>query len=143
MSLVKWVDGQAFADYEQWECHRSGFHRIRFQEDHARKSAALYTDFERLQAASARVLAEWPVTVAVHLSQKRNYRAWMGHAACFLEHGAGIESSIAAYWMLTDSGRELANFCVMEAVNRWRQQHAKHLQNDISRIPSVQLEFRF
>ena len=141
--MMTWVDGQAFAPYEEWECYSSGFHDVGPSEPHVIESWQLYRDAKRLSAACDVVLSRWPVTAAVHLSQRRNHAAWMGHAACFLHHGAGAQSSVEAYWRLTEVGRCLANKTVLEAVKKWELEHAGRLRNDKCRDASGQLEFPF
>lgn len=143
MSSLKWVEGRAFAPYEQWECFKAGFHNVPFDDQHAELSRVLYCDMPRLRVQCDRVLAEWPITSAVHISQQRNHRAWMGHAACFLSHGAGSQSSVAAYWMLDDAGRDAANNCVMEAVEKWKSQHQHLLSSDPCRPLSGPQGFLF
>lgn len=143
MTKLRWVDGQAFADYSEWECFLEGFHNVRFSEEAARQSRDLYLDMEKLLAECMRVLEKWPVTTAVHLSKARNHKAWMGHAACFVHHGAGADSSVAAYWMLDDSGRDNANNCVMEAVTSWRANHEWLLSGGSSRRQNCQQGFLF
>lgn len=141
--MMKWLDGQAFAPYEEWECHAAGFHAVGPSEAHVVESWQLYRDVKRLAAACSEVLSRWPITVAVHLSQRRNHAAWMGHAACFLHHGAGAQSSVEAYWRLTEAGRCLANRTVLDAVKAWELENVEHLQKEYSRAASGQLEFPF
>lgn len=143
MLKVRWVNGSAFAHYADWECYRSGFHDVTYAEGHAEKSCELYRNIPALRVQSRRVLDEWPITSAVHISQNRNHRAWMGHAACFLSHGAGMHSSVAAYWMLDQSGRDGANACVMETVELWKRAHRTYLLKEPSRDASEQLAFQF
>jgi hypothetical protein len=143
MLPVRWVDGQAFAPYDQWECFKSGFHSIGFDEHHANQSAELYGNADLLVERSFDVLEQWPITCAVHISQRRNHRAWMGHAACFLSHGAGALSSVAAYWMLDSNGREVANSCVMQAVNHWIRRNEPNSNLESCRVANAQLEFPF
>lgn len=140
---MKWVDGQAFAPYDQWECFLSGFHAVGFSDDHAALSADLYRSPDLLVERSFDVLETWPITSAVHISQRRNHRAWMGHAACFLSHGAGAASSVAAYWMLSSKGRGVANSCVMQAVNHWIKRNENNSRPGKCRAASEQLEFPY
>lgn len=143
MSKVRWVNGQAFAPHYDWECYTSGFHSVAFNQLQAEQSRDLYANIPELRIWTFTLLEAWPVTVAVHLSQNRNYRAWIGHAACFLHHGAGMDSSIAAYWMLDERGRDDANNCVMEGFYLWTLTNTQNLQSGSSLSASGQLEFQF
>ena len=143
MSKVRWVNGQAFAPHYDWECYTSGFHSVAVNQLQAEQSRDLYANIPELRVWTFKLLEAWPVTVAVHLSQNRNYRAWIGHAACFLHHGAGMDSSIAAYWMLDERGRDDANNCVMEGFYSWSLTNTQNLQSGSYLSPSGQLEFQF
>jgi len=143
MSKVRWINGQAFAPHWDWECYTSGFHSVAFSQQHAEQSRDLYSNVPELRVWTFKLLELWPVTVAVHLSQNRNWRAWIGHAACFLHHGAGMHSSIEAYWMLTERGREQANNTVMEGYYSWTMTNSPNLQSGSYQNPNGQLEFQF
>jgi len=143
MSSLRWVDGQAFASHYEWECVIAGFHSVALREEHAIESYNLYSNIPELRVWTNRLLDEWPVTTAVHLSQKRNHRAWIGHAACFLHHGAGMDSSIAAYWMLDQAGRQNANDCVMEGYHEWTTRNKNNLEKNKCLNQSGQLVFQF
>jgi hypothetical protein len=143
MSEVRWVNGQAFAPHWEWECYKSGFHSIAFNQMHAEKSRDLYANIPELKNWTFKLLDLWPITAAVHLSQSRNWRAWIGHAACFLHHGAGMQSSIHAYWMLDERGRESANNTVMEGYYLWKINNKLNLQIGNYQNLKNQLEFQF
>jgi hypothetical protein len=141
MSKLTWIGARAFSDYTNWECHLAGFHHARFNEQDRDNAARILSDRKRLLNASRTVLLDWPITSAVHLSNlSLNRKAWMGHAANFIVCGAGEDSSVAAYWTLTQQQQDMANGTVMEVILEWEQDV---LNRAISRPQKSQLEFQF
>lgn len=141
MSTLKWINGQAFAHYSEWECYQAGFHRVGYSDEHRDRAAEILGDRRLLLDASRHVIESWPITTAVHLSNPNiNKHAWMGHAACFLRCGAGERSSVAGYWALSPEGRDQANATVWGAYLEWK---LTFMQVENYLPPSDQLEFLF
>ncbi len=136
-----WRSGRAFCHYNLWECHISGFHDVGYSKNHEQSSRAVLEDTQTLQDWSFLVLEKWPITTAIHLSNPaRNPRPWMGHAACFLCHGAGEQSSVSAYLSLPARVQDIANTTVMKAVNAWNRSHSRRV---LCPSPRHQLAFPF
>lgn len=124
MSKVRWIDGQAFANYEHWECYLSGMYRS--ASDAARSSVAvsLLSNGEHFNLACRLVVSYWPVSAAVHMSARaKNRRAYLGAAACCLIAKATEMETRLAWWSLTEGQQMAANAVAEVTIAQWDQEH--------------------
>ena len=87
-------------------------------------SAALMIDHESFLSACIRVLFEWPNSCDVNLTASViNHQAWIGHAACYLNHGATEDLTRLGWRMMTEDQQELANLAADMAILQWRDNY--------------------
>lgn len=104
-------------------------------------SESLLRDSDRFSTACSRVAREWPITAAVHISDRaRNRRAFLGQTSCAIECGATETATRLAWWQLTPQEQSEANGVAMLAISRWEREHS-HLVG--FRNASEQLVFPF
>lgn len=118
--MLRWIDGQAFAHFTEWECRTAGYWDGRgCRHDRPADSAALLAspDFEWAMQMLALL---WPVSCAVHLTNAgTNRRAWLGQASCFLELGNCAACTVAAWGTLTPHQQLTANYYANELITQW------------------------
>lgn len=86
-----------------------------------RASAELMVDTGAFRTAMRRALAEWPRSVETNLSRPgMNYRAWLGHAGCFLATGSPEETTRLGWHELDDAEQYAANEAADTVIHEWR-----------------------
>ena len=132
-------DGRFFSHYENWECWKLGYWSggdCGYANQDA--SALLLSDGEAFHAAAAQVVASWPVSAAVHLSDVSvNRRAWVGQTACFVATGNCQECTKKAWATLHKEQQSKANKIADKVIRQWV------LENESCRKQSGQLVFQF
>jgi hypothetical protein len=84
------------------------------------KSAALMIDHELFRDQCLDVLESWPNSCDVNLSATViNHQAWIGHAACYLHHGASEDLTRLGWRMMTEEQQGQANLAADVAINKW------------------------
>ena len=94
---------------------------------------------DQFRQAMRRVLAEWPRSASVALSNpSMNHKAWMGHAGCYLSTGSPEETTRLA-WHNLDEGEQLeANQAAADVIGEWRAAHTGSQQSTLfDFIPSL------
>lgn len=139
-STIKWVFGQAFAHYADWECYQANYWNGGVCEhNRVHESARVLT--QSFLPAMQTLLLIWPTTCAVHLTNAGiNRRAWLGQAACFIETGNCIECTVAAWFSMTETEQANANKTANELIQQWLK---TNLRKENFRQQSIQLEFQF
>lgn len=98
------------------------------------KSAALMIDYEAFLASCLLVLDEWPNSCDVNLSATViNHQAWIGHAACYLNHGATEDLTRLGWRMMSEEQQELANLAADIAIIEWRDRFERANPKLVSR----------
>lgn len=120
--------GRFYCHYEQLEDYKAGMWR-RVSSESSKLTlialaVSLLRDAERFRAALAKVLRDWPTSCRVELTRSGRHLAWLGAAACCLQHGVPEELTRRAWWKLTDGERLQADECAAEAESCWREAHA-------------------
>lgn len=140
ISTIKWVSGQAFAHYADWECYQANYwNGGSCQHDRSPKSAEVLT--QRFSLALETLVLTWPTTCAVHLTNTGiNRRAWLGQAACFIETGNCIECTVQAWFSMTECEQSTANKTANELIERWLKVNSR---KENCRRQNAQLEFPF
>lgn len=102
-----------YAHYLRWEDYQHGMFRaavLRDDDPCIAASVALLSDPDGLLTAMRRVVAEWPVSSSVNLTnQGLNRQAWLGQAACCLIHGAPEHITKAGWRTLAEETQAIAN----------------------------------
>jgi hypothetical protein len=84
------------------------------------QAVSLLRDKGRAAAAFARVLSEWPVSCRAEFTSPGNHLAWLGQAACCLEHGVPESLTRRAWWKLTEDERAAADALATSAISTWK-----------------------
>lgn len=97
------------------------------QRDEAvRLSAELMIDAERFKLACIRAIEEWPNSAEANLTASViNHQAWIGHAACCINHGAPEDLTRLAWRTLTKEQQDAANVAADQAIEYWGLNYAK------------------
>ncbi len=89
-------------------------------------SAALMIDYEAFLSACMLVLERWPNSCDVNLSASViNHQAWIGHAACYIHHGASEDLTRLGWRMMTEEQQEMANLAADIAILEWRDRYER------------------
>jgi hypothetical protein len=139
--MIKWIESQAFASYELWECHNAGFW-VGTGCKHNNVEMSAYVLETSLFMQSMQTLALiWPVSCAVHLTNSAsNHRAWLGQAACFIEVGNCISCTVSAWMKMPEQNRIAANHIANHFTVTWKLANSK---NATYQQRSTQLELAF
>lgn len=84
------------------------------------RSVALLRDPQRFAAAIERVMVEWPISCKAEFTSTGHHVAWLGQAACCLDHGSPEALTRRAWWKLTQEERDNADRLAIEAIARWK-----------------------
>lgn len=88
------------------------------------KSAALMIDSLAFEVACARAVNEWPNSAEVNLTATViNHQAWLGHAACCINHGASEDLTRLGWRMLTEEQQAEANAAADRAIKIWSDRY--------------------
>ena len=139
--ILKWVEGQAFADFNDWECFQANYwsggncRHDQFERSSDVLNSSLFMD------AMRSVVLCWPITSAVHLSNANtNRRSWLGQVACFFETGNCAECTVRAWFQMKQSEQKAANYVANELVRKWNE---VNFDKESYQQPNGQLELAF
>lgn len=94
------------------------------------ESAELMIDSERFEAACFRVIGSWPNSCEANLSATViNHQAWIGHAACALNHGSSEDLTRTAWRTLSVDQQSAANNAADQAINHWKAKYLEGAKN--------------
>lgn len=83
-------------------------------------SADLMIDAPAFEAACIRAVDEWPNSAEVNLTASViNHQAWIGHAACCINHGASEDLTRLGWRTLTSDQQDAANAAADVAIKYW------------------------
>lgn len=115
--------------YWTWEEHTNGMWQLAPAEarpELLRKAVEFTGDAKLYGAAMMRVIEEWPISCEQNLTDvTMNRLAWVGHAACSLQHGIPEDITRKAWAMLTDKQRTDADAEAQKAVDEWCSRHTR------------------
>lgn len=90
------------------------------REELIQKSYDLFVEPDRFMDACRKVLVEWPFSSEHNLSAKvQNRKAWMGWAACCVNHGSTEYATRNGWRYLTDSQKDIANYVAQCVIEEW------------------------
>lgn len=90
------------------------------------ESAALMIEDNAFEDACLRVTYEWPNSTEANLTALSvNHQAWIGHAACCINHGASEDLTRLAWRSLTKEQQDAANAAADRAIADWENRYAK------------------
>lgn len=127
VQLVLWSEPNHFKPYWEWEDYNAGMYRDfqdLFEEKIQLAMLVLGSDIN-CRDAMQRVVLEWPVSSAMNLHDStKNVRPWLGRAACCITHGCCEGATRKAWWLLSESQRNIANQIADRVVCNWRTENA-------------------
>ena len=90
-----------------------------------RMSAELMANPHAFELACDKAVANWPNSAEANLTASViNHQAWIGHAACCINHGASEDLTRLAWRTLNQEQQDAANNAADNAIDRWRQEYA-------------------
>lgn len=113
---------RVYHHHSKMEEYKSNMWRVVDDKDYAvSESARLMIAHGEFEAACHRVVREWPFSTEAALSATViNHQAWIGHAACALNHGSPEDMTRQAWRTLTEDQQSLANAAADKAIAAWR-----------------------
>jgi hypothetical protein len=137
---------QIFHPYHIWEDWINGMWRkeSREYEEQNLQSIINFTgNHLEYGIAMLRVIGEWKFSSEHNLSNLSvNRQAWIGHAACCIEHGYPEYLVRVAWKELTDKQRFLANNQADIAIKKWEQEQKSKSIYVNGKIDAIQMEFQ-
>lgn len=98
---------------------------VEHREQAIQRSGDLMRDDYAFEAACDRAIAEWPNSAEANLTASViNHQAWLGHAACCINHGASEDLTRQAWRTLTQDQQDAANQAADRSIDKWRQAYA-------------------
>lgn len=89
-------------------------------------SRELMREADSFEAACIRAVDEWPNSTEANLTASViNHQAWIGHAACCINHGASEDLTRLAWRMLSEEEQDAANEAADRAIEYWEKKYAK------------------
>lgn len=118
-----------FIHFREWEDIKYGLYSSKNQgSENVAESACLLKDIKNLEVAMKRVFVEWPVSTKVNITNSsKNQRAWLGQAACCLNHGSNEEATKKAWNSLNEREQNAANDIADLLITTWRNEYAKDI----------------
>jgi hypothetical protein len=113
---------RVYHHHSKMEEYKSNMWRVVEDKEYAvSESARLMIASAEFERACYRVIHEWPFSTEAALSATViNHQAWIGHAACALNHGAPEDLTRQAWRTLTEEQQVLANAAADRAIDAWR-----------------------
>lgn len=89
-------------------------------------SAELMREADSFELACIRAVDEWPNSAEANLTASViNHQAWLGHAACCLNHGASEDLTRLAWRTLSQDEQDAANAAADRAIEYWERKYAE------------------
>lgn len=89
-------------------------------------SAELMREADSFEIACRKAIDEWPNSAEANLTASViNHQAWIGHAACCINHGASEDLTRLAWRTLTQEEQDAANEAADRAIDYWEQKYAE------------------
>lgn len=97
-------------------------------------SAMLMAAPELFERACDKAITDWPNSAEANLTASViNHQAWLGHAACCINHGASEDLTRQAWRTLSEKQQGDANAAADRAIERWRNAYALANPHNVKR----------
>lgn len=94
-------------------------------------SRNLMIEYDCFEEICRKVVDEWVFSCESNLTASSiNHQAWIGHAACAMNHNAPEDITRLAWRTLTEEQQDLANLAADRAIEYWRQKHIAKLKGE-------------
>lgn len=124
---------RVFHRWERCEEYKSNMWKvipIHERDDAQENSRNFMIEHDAFEIACMRVVDEWPFSCEAALSASTmNHQAWIGHAACALNHGAPEDITRLAWRTLSQEQQDLANAAADRAISCWREGYIRRLKS--------------
>ena len=91
------------------------------RERHIAMSADLMKNPDAFEAACRKAVTEWPNSSEAALTTpSMNHQAWIGHAACAINHNAPEDLTRLGWRTLSQQEQDAANLAADSAIAYWR-----------------------
>lgn len=122
---------RVYHHFEKCEEYRTSMWKqipIEQRQEKVIQSRDLMLDINAFSAAMMRAVNEWPHSCEHNLSASViNHQAWLGHAACAINHDAPEELTREAWSLLNEEQQRLANLAADEAIEAWRKDYVQNI----------------
>lgn len=114
-----------FHTWENWECHKAGFYKSKFEGFTQEQCEQMYCDFlsddNKFRDALNGVISQWKNSCEHYLTNKAMNRiAWLGQAS--MCYATGVPSKYCAgFNLLTENQKSIANNTALEYLNIWME----------------------
>jgi hypothetical protein len=99
-------------------------------------SRDLMIDADRFELACVRAINEWPKSAEANFTASViNHQAWLGHAACCLNHGASEDLTRLGWRMLSQVQQDAANAAADRAIAYWENSYEVSNPKNVKRKP--------
>lgn len=89
---------------------------------HSERSADLMREYDAFKNACRNVITQWPYSSMQNLSSRGSNRfAWIGQAACWLNHESVEYTTRIGWRLLDDDEQNQANRVANEIIEEWEQ----------------------
>lgn len=107
--------------YLVWEDYLAGMFRMSDRiVEHEALAFELLTSPEDFQRAISELFRVWPLATEHNLTAvETNRRAWVGAAACCLQHGCAEHTVRTAWWRMTEMQQSRANRVADSMIAQW------------------------
>lgn len=120
-----------FHHFEKCEEYKTNMWRmvpINKREELQEYSRNLMIEHDVFEEVCKKVVDEWVFSCEANLTASSiNHQAWIGHAACALNHNAPEDITRLAWRTLTEDQQCLANLAADRAIEYWKEKHIKNL----------------
>jgi ParB-like chromosome segregation protein Spo0J len=119
-----------FHTWENWECHKAGFYKSKFEGHTEEQCEQMYADFlsndSKFREALNGVISEWKNSCEHYLTNKAMNRiAWLGQAS--MCYATGVPSKYCAgFNLLSEEEKLIANNTALEYLNIWMKNNNRN-----------------
>jgi hypothetical protein len=115
---------RVFYPYTQWEDYKAGMFNNEWAEAEVRESKKILSNPDLCLAAMSSVVKAYPKAAEHNLTALgNNRRSWVGQAACFYAVKSPEGATKAAWWLLTDKNRDMANGIADQIIDQWEREY--------------------
>jgi len=134
-SPIRWIDGQAFAHIDSWECVAAGMYGKLppAKRDETMVLAAGVLESRKVFINGCKTVFEnWPISSAVHLTNDNiNQLAWLGQAACCVMHAIPEEITRLTWNTLSEDVQYAANKTASAMVVQWKKDNCQQAKRQL------------
>lgn len=113
---------RVWVPYWSWEDWKNGIFTNHIRQEMIEMSKELLSNARLFSKVIDRVISEWPMACIHNLSNKsRNRKAFLGQAACLINHGANEIETVNGWWMLDHIQQREANETALKKIREYAE----------------------